>query len=289
LIGGGVFVLRGYLPFFWDATLIGAFGVVILVNTGLLAFRHLAQYQKILIILSSIICGLIVIFSIKRSSWIIISLGLLLVSYFAFVYGNRRSIVQVLTATILGGVLIWVIISYTPLLKRQTVNVYKYLMLTNLLSEEARMAQPTKVHIDNILNYIMVLKEHPLYILTGYRTSTWGLISDIQSRYGVAHHGLIRPLIQFGLPGLVFYLFLFLAFFKYCLTNFTNLASDEKGVIIGFFSYILSMFAIKIILGTPFYISFKGSFLIFFGMALVLVVIKGSVRTRFTYDKGWSG
>jgi hypothetical protein len=282
-IGFGVMSPRGKLPFFWDSHQVEAFGLgaVILVsylmNYSAINPKHRflsAGWATIIaVLLLAAVLG-----SIRRTIWMTTLLGVISV----LVISRRTTIlhyfsVVFIAATVLGAMLL------LPGLDSFRSHMGQYVESLNLFDDYQRSKNAENdVHLDNVVQYTKMIIENPDILAAGtFGPSGLTYKEVLQGRYsgefplGMAHNGILRTVLFFGILGLIVYLIFYAVSFRRAWVIYWK-ASDEfsvKHIALASAAVLILNFLATLSFVPPFWTSSKGLFYTFIQVVLIGIAL----------------
>lgn len=285
LYGYGLNISRGYIPNVWEGALLLGFSLVALTCFSLFIYnRKYSKIKKIFLTFSIFVCSIVILYSTKRSV-----IALTTIAIIAIIISTRN--IAIIKKSIFYFSIFFIIslliVSKVPILLHNLENVQRYVYSINILSQEQVEVGDTDVKVEGFYAYLKFALLNPKIFVVGIRATDPSYLDKLRLQHGVAHHGIIRPLVDFGVPGLIFLYSIFFIFIKYAVLNFKHLSSTDKGSVAGMLSFLIFLFLNKIIIGAPFYGTFKGSFIVFFAMGMIHVHIAHSKKEAALFTENY--
>lgn len=280
LLGHGVISPRGSVPFFWDSKQVDAFSYASIMLTSYIASYkdikpNLRIIKKPIAIIILIILILTILFSIRRSIWVITFLGIISALFLSSRTNIKHYIVGLFGAFILG-----IIIMTAPPLANIKNKLSSYIVSMNLFDDKISKSIENEVHTDNIEKYSQIITDNTGVLIFGYRGYPGPEYRNLATIYsdkyplGVAHNGILRSIYFFGLGGLlIFLLFIINASLKY----FTLKKYDDnylmKHIAIASILWLYTTFSASLFYIPPFWTTFKGVFYTFVCVYLIRAAV----------------
>ncbi len=288
--GFGTMSPRGRLPFFWDSRQVEAFALGMVILTGyLINFKTIDPKHRILpafwaaimwIILLAAVMG-----SIRRTVWV----STMVSAFLVLVMSRRTTALHYLAvvgivSTVVAGLLL------APGLDTFRGHMAQYVESMNLFDDYQRSSNiDNDVHVDNVQKYSQMIMENPDILAFGtFGPSGLTYESVLRREYsgiyplGMAHNGLLRTTLFFGIIGLLIYIAFHMATAARFWRIYRNAADDHTLTHVAVASAItlLVSFAAALLFVPPFWTSSKGLYYTFLEVFLVGITASLLARSR---------
>jgi hypothetical protein len=286
--GMGTMSPRGRLPFFWDSRQVEAFGLGLAILTAyLLNFKTIDPKHRILpafwaammwVVMLAAVMG-----SIRRTIWV----STLAAAFLVLVVSRRTTVLHYLAVVGIVSTTVAALMM-APGLDSFRDHMGRYVQSMNLFDDYQRGGNiDNDVHLDNVEKYSLMIIENPDIMAFGTFGPS-GLTYDTVLRrsysgmypLGMAHNGLLRTTLFFGLVGLLIYIaFHYAAASR--LWRIHRVAPDEHlltHVAMASGLTLLVSFAAALLFVPPFWTSSKGLYYTF--LEVFFIGITASLLAR---------
>lgn len=282
--GFGVQTPRGRLPFFWDSKQVEAFGLGALIlfayllnYAGLAAGARMLRPQWATVMLVLLLAA--VLGSIRRTIWITTLLGMLVI----LVVSRRTTIIHYFTVVAVVAMTVAALL-LAPGLETFRDHMGKYVESLNIFDDSQRRDNiENDVHFDNVKQYYKLITDNPDILMLGIHGTSGSDLAGLTNSYseggyrlGMAHNGLLRSILFFGVVGGLFYLVIFFrALTRTILVAFDTRDNDiMKHAAVACGVLLVLQYSASFFFVPPFYTSSKGLFYTFLEMFFLFVLLK---------------
>lgn len=288
--GMGTMTPRGKLPFFWDSKQVEAFGLgVVILTAYLLNYASVDARHRLIPFGWALLMWLILLAavggSIRRTIWVVTFLGM----FGAMIMSRRTTVMHYFVILLVGSITITGVL-LAPGLEKFRDHMGKYVESMNLFDDSQRVGNiENDVHLNNVEQYFKMITEKTDILALGvhgpsgvhYYEILIGAYSEGGYRLGMAHNGLLRSVLFFGIFGMLFYIAFFWASLARTLRVYWRAPEDHgmKHVALACGVYLFLDFASTVLFVPPFYTSSKGLFYTFFEVFVLGVVAHALARS----------
>ena len=293
--GYGTMTFRGRLPFFWDSRQVEAFGLGVVILTGyLLNYASFTVKHRILPFGLALLMWLILMIavggSIRRSIWVSTFFGM-----FGVMLLSRRTTVIHYFVVLLAGAFTIAGLLLAPGLDDFRSHMGKYVQSLNLFDDQQLSGnEENAVHVYNVEQYYKMVTEKTDILALGLHgpsgtRAEGGLREEYtegSNRLGLAHNGVLRSVLFFGIIGALLYVGFFVVAIARTWRIYWYASEDHvlKHIGIACGVYLFMVFAPSLLFVPPFFTTSKGLFYIFLAAFVVGSVAHHLVpRDRSTY------
>lgn len=292
--GMGLVTPRGRLPFFWDSRQVEAFGLgAVILTAYLLNYTSIEQKHRLFSFFWASIMWIVLVTavmgSIRRTIWVTTLLGM----FGVLVLSRRTNVLHYLAVIAVASVTVAALL-FTPGLERFRAHMGQYVASLNLFDVDQRAGNvENDVHVNNVEQYAKMLTENPDILAFGtYGPSGLTFDKILRGRYsgeyrlGMAHNGILRSLLFFGVLGLILYLWFHFVALRRAWKIYWAAPETHflKHAALGCATVLLLDFSASLFFVPPFYTSTKGLYYTFFEVFVIGLVAcslaAAGVRTR---------
>jgi len=292
VLGYGVLGLRGTVPFYFDSKQINAFAFgAVLMLAYVVNYPDLSPggriLPKVLAYIMFAILAVTVILCFRRTLWVI-----MIFSSLAVLLMSRRVKVPQFVAIMFSLLIMVIALLAAPQMADTRSRLATYVGSMNLFDAGVVESQENKVHLENVQQYTLMIRENPgimLFGVFGYPGEDYLRLATVysgenQARLGTPHNAILKSIVTFGLPGLLIYMAMFVALFYKSRAvgrlpvNKLSRLTAQTSLIFLFFQFSSSLFFVP-----PFYTHAKGlmyTFLMVLFVRSSLGLDSDSVRRR---------
>lgn len=297
-IGFGAITPRGKLPFFWDSRQVEAFSLgATLLMSYLLNYDAIDRKQRLLPLGLAVLMGflllLAVVGSIRRTIWVTTIIGMLLV----LILSRRTTALHYFGVLFIVSMMLGVAL-LAPGLEKFRSHMGQYVESLNLFNDyQSRRNIDNDVHVQNVNSYTRMILDNPDILAFGsYGPAGLTVQTVLQGRYGgdyqlgVAHNGILRSTLFFGVVGLALYLAFHMAIIRRAWWIYWQAPESQllKHMALACAAKLLFDFASSLFYVPPFWTVSKGLFYTFieaFVIGFVAFRVTASQRTSHARER----
>lgn len=281
--GYGTLTPRGRLPFFWDSLQVQAFGLgVVILTTYMLNHASLSEKHRILPFTLALFMWLIllaaVVGSIRRTIWVSTFVGM-----FGVLLLSKRTTVLHYFVIIFAGAVVVAGTLLAPGLEDFRNHMGRYVESMNLFDDSQRYGNiENDVHLNNVESYYKMVTEQTDILALGLHGPSgsqqykylMSLYSEGGYQLGMAHNGILRSILFFGIFGAVLYVTFYAVGIVRTWQTYRYAPEESvlKHVALACGVFLIMDFLPSLFFVPPFYTSSKGLFYTFFQMFIVGIV-----------------